>query len=183
MKKAMFAALLFALALVPKAHAQVTYPVPSAAFTFGPGAICESITSWNGDSNAFPNEMGGICLHQVDPLTGLAGSYIDVPFQLGFLNNGYLAGCNVISWQTKVFTLGDGTHAGDTYTTAGSTSCPYYTGEYGTYQDSNQRLDGFNVVADYTMKQFRTCGRYGCHNYLQPVLTGGTGEVVETLVN
>jgi hypothetical protein len=182
MMKLRLALLALTLALAIPSHAQSTYPVPTASFTFGPGTVCSTITSWNGNPNAYPYEMGGICLSQGDP-SGGPGSYIDVPFQLGFLNNGYLADCNSIAWQSKVFTQGDGTHAGDSYTIAGSTTCPYYTGEYGTYQDSNNRLDGFNVVASYTIQQFRSCSRYGCHYYLKSVLTGGTGEVVETMVN
>jgi hypothetical protein len=153
--------------------------VPSSdTFVFGAGQPCENITAINGDTTL----TGAICLHQGD-LYGGYGSYIEVPFQLGFLNNGYLAGCNPLVWQPRVFTLGDGTHAGDTFTVAGVTACPYYTGEYGTYENSNNRLDGFSVVADYTVVSFRSCGRFGCHTYLSSVLTGGTGVISETLLN
>jgi hypothetical protein len=157
--------------------------VPSSDdFTFGPGTPCSSITTWNGVSSAYPQDMGAICLFQGDENGGY-GSFLDVPFQLGFLNNGYLAGCDPLTWQPKVFTLGDGTHNGDTFTVAGATTCPYYTGEYGTYEDSNNRLDGFSVVASYTVVARRSCGRFGCHTYLSNVLTGGTGVVSEALLN
>jgi|HubBroStandDraft_6_1064221.scaffolds.fasta_scaffold00134_8 hypothetical protein len=157
--------------------------VPSSdTFTFGAGAQCSSITTWNGVSGAYPQDMGAICLFQGDENGGY-GSFLDVPWQLGFLNNGYLAGCDPLTWQPKVFTLGDGTHNGDTFTVAGATTCPYYTGEYGTYEDSNNRLDGFSVVASYTVVARRSCGRFGCHTYLSNVLTGGTGVVSEALLN
>jgi hypothetical protein len=158
---------------------------PPANFTFAGipilpnGTIppCSSITSWNGDPNAYPNDMGAICLHQGDPLGGY-GSYLDAPFQLGFLNNGYLAGCNPLSWQPEVFTIGDGTHAGDAFTVAGSTTCPYYVCEYGCATSDD--LVGWNVVASYTVVQRKSCTRFRCTFYLTSVLTGGTGTVDET---
>lgn len=175
MSKLLAAALAAAIWFPIAAKAQA----PPANFTFGPGAPCSAITSWNGVADAYPQDMGAICLNQGD-LYGGYGSYIDVPWQLGFLNNGYLAGCDQIAWQPKVFTIGDGTHAGDAFTVAGSTTCPYYTGEYGGVSDN--LLDGFSVVASYTVVQRKTCGRYGCHTYLSNVLTGGTGTVTETLL-
>jgi len=164
------------------AHAQGTgYFAPSATFAFGPGAPCSSITEWNGDPNAYPDEMGAVCLYQGDPYGG-PGSFLSAPFQLGFLNNGYLAGCNSLTWQAKVFTKGDGTHVGDTYTQIGATTCPYYTGEYGTFQNSDHRLVGWNVVANFTIVAHRSCTRYGCRTFLSSALTGGTGTVEETLI-
>jgi len=153
----------------------------SDSFTFAGGGPCSSITSLN-DSTSYAPNQGSICLFRGDEAGGY-GSFLDVPWQLGFLNNGYLAGCDPLSWQTRVFTLGDGTHAGDTFTVAGATTCPYYTGEYGTYLDSNERLDGFSVVASYVVVAQRSCSRYGCHTYLSNALTGGTGTVSEVLLN
>jgi hypothetical protein len=90
----------------PSARAQTV--VLSDDFTFSGTSPCSSVTSWNGDPNAYPYEMGSICLNQGDSYGGY-GSFLDVPFQLGFLNNGYLAGCNPLSWGPKAFTIGDGT--------------------------------------------------------------------------
>ena len=178
MKKLLVVVLFLVFASVISMHAQ-TYPVSSVSFIFGPGAVCSNITSLNGQPT---EQSAAICLHQGDPLGGY-GSYIDVPFELGFLNNGYLAGCDPISFGAKVYTVGDGTHAGDKFSVSGSTTCPYYTGEYGTYLDSDHRLDGFNVTANYVISTSRVCGRFGCHAYLTTTLTGGAGEVVETLIN
>lgn len=181
MKKAIAAGLLATglLALLgpgtPSAHAQAV--VLSDHFTFNGGTPCSSITSWNGDPNAFPEDRGSICLGQGDPYGGY-GSSIDVPFQLGFLNNGYLAGCNPLAWGPKTFTIGNGTHNGDAFTVAGSTTCPYYTGEYGGASD--YLLAGFSVVAHYTVVQHRSCYRGHCITYFSNVLQGGTGIVEET---
>jgi hypothetical protein len=179
MKKVISVALLMLFTILVTVSRAQSYPVPSASFTFGPGATCSTITSLNG---APTEQSAGICLHQGDPLGGY-GSFIDVPFELGFLNEGYLAGCDPIAFGPKVYTLGDGTHAGDKFTVSGSTTCPYYTGEYGAYLDSDHRLDGFSVTANYIISTSRVCGRFGCHTYLTTTLTGGTGEVVETLIN
>src|ERR1700675_1067051 len=160
---------------------------PSADFVFAgdpltpAGTIqpCSGITAWNGDTQAYAQDMGSICLHQGD-LYGGSGSYLDVPWQLGFLNNGYLAGCNALTWDARIFSIGDGTHPGDAFTQAGSTTCPYYTGEYGG--DSDNILVSWSVVASYTVVQRRSCSRYRCTTYLTNVLLGGTGTVQESLL-
>jgi hypothetical protein len=146
----------------------------SATFTFGSPAPCSNITSWNGVANAYP-DMGGICPYQGDTYGGY-GSFLDVPFQLGFLNNGYLAGCNPLTWGQKTFTNGDGTHAGDTFTQPAVTNCPYYTGEYG---DPSLSV-GWSIVGSFAVVSHTYCGRYGCHTFLSTVLKSGTGVVVET---
>ena len=149
-----------------------------------PTATCEQITSWDGTDPAippYPYDMGSICLSTGDGAPTSPGSGIFVPFQLGYLNNGDLAGCDAIVWQPKVWVAGDGTHAGDKYTISGSTTCPYYTGEYGPDSPSAHLLDGFSVVADYTMVQKRACPRFRpCYYYLVGVLQGGEGVVEET---
>ncbi len=159
----------------PSAKAQTV--VLSDNFTFNGTTPCSSITSWNGDPNAYPEDRGSICLNQGDSYGGF-GSFLDVPFQLGFLNNGYLAGCNPLAWGPKTFTIGDGTHNGDAFKVAGSTTCPYYTGEYGGA--SNNLLVGFNVVASYTVVQHRSCNRGRCITYFTNVLQGGMGTVEQT---
>jgi len=181
------AVLLFAVA------AQVQAQVPPANFTFAGTPIlpngtmnaCSGILTWNGSDPAnppYPYEMGAICLHAGDPNTPNGASYLDVPFQLGFLNNGYLAGCNPLAWGAKVFTIGDGTHNGDAFVVPGTTTCPYYTGEWGTYDNSNNLLVGWSVVASYTVVKRTTCNRGRCTTWLTNVLTGGSGTVQETLL-
>ena len=99
-------------------------PPPPATFTFGPTTACSAIVL-NDDQNL----TGTICPYQGDPSGGY-GSFIDVPYQLGFLNNGYLAGCDPMVWGQKTFaqrpdgTTGDGTQAGDTFTQPAATTCP-----------------------------------------------------------
>jgi hypothetical protein len=174
------------------AQAQAQNPPPPANFTFAGTPIlpngtmnpCSNILTWNGSDPAnppYPYEMGAVCLHQGDSSGGY-GSYLDVPFQLGFLNNGYLAGCNPLAWGAKVFTIGDGTHNGDAFVVPGTTTCPYYTGEYGTYENSNNLLVGWSVVASYTVVKRTSCNRGRCVTYFTNVLTGGSGTVQETLL-
>lgn len=148
--------------------------VKSDTFTFDANG---AIIAYDGVVNGYPEEMGSVSF--VAP----GGSAIDVPWQLGYLNNGYLSPCDPLVWGPKTYSKGDGTHAGDTYMTFGSTTCPYFTGEYGTYENSNNRLEGFSVQADYIMVQHRSCGRRGCIYYLLPALTGGTGTVTDSLIN
>jgi hypothetical protein len=136
--------------------------VLSATFTFGSTIPCSDITSWNGNSAAYPEDMGAICLSQGDPYGGY-GSYLDVPFQLGFLNDGYLAGCNPLAWGQKTFTSGDGTHNGDTFTWPANTTCPYYTTPSGLSV-------GFSIVGSFTVVQHKSC-RYGrCVTWFSNVL-------------
>jgi hypothetical protein len=169
------------LALVPiKAQAQA---VPSYNnFAFNASSV---ITSWNDSDPAnppYPEDMGKVSL-QTD-LSGGYGSAISVPQQLGYLNHGELSPCDHINFDPKVWTSGDGTHSGDTFTQHGSTSCPYFTGEWGTYQNSNNRLDGFSVDANYvhTITTKVVCGRGGCVKQItiKDTLTGGKGTVTET---
>jgi hypothetical protein len=168
--------LLFVALTLSAVSAKAQTIVLSDNFTFNGTTPCSSITSWNGSSTIYPEDMGSICLNQGD-LYGGYGSFLDVPSELGFLNNGYLAGCDPLAWGQKTFTLGDGTHNGDGFTVAGSTACPYYTGEYGG-STSNLSV-GFSVVASYTVMQHRSCYRGRCITYFTNVLEGGTGTVTE----
>ena len=146
--------------------------VLSATFTFGSTVTCSNITSWNGGSTAYPEDMGSICPNQGD-LYGGYGSFLDVPWQLGFLNNGYLAGCNPLTNGQKTFTSGDGTHNGDTFTWPASTTCPYYTTAGGLSV-------GFSIVGSFTVAKHQSC-RYGrCITWFTNVLNSGTGIVEET---
>src|SRR5215472_12021457 len=83
------------------------------------------ITSWDGsDPSAppYPGDMGAVSLRT--SFGGSYGSAIDAPFQLGYLNNGFLAPCDPLTLGPKVWTIGDGTNIGDTFTQYGATTCP-----------------------------------------------------------
>ncbi len=161
-------------------------PPPPATFTFGPTTTCSPILSWNGVENAYPEDMGAICPYQGNP-TGGYGSFLEVPWQLGFLDNGLLQGCDPMVWGQKTFaqrpdgTVGDGTRAGDAFTQPAATTCPYYVGEYGGAIPDNF-LPQFSIVANFTVVKITTCGRYRCQSHLQSNLTDGTGVVEETVV-
>lgn len=182
--KRVIAGLVLALALFA-ISAKAGTVVLSDTFTFGGPvgvASCSNIATWDGSATTYAEDMGAICLNQGDTYGGY-GSFLDVPEQLGYLNGGYLAGCNPIAFGPKVFTVGDGTHSGDAFTVSGSTTCPYYTGEWGTYENSNNRLDGFSVVANYTVVQHRSCYRGRCVTYFTNVLQGGSGVVTDSTIN
>jgi hypothetical protein len=162
------------------AHAMAQTVVLSDNFTFGYGGTtaCASITAWNGIPNAYPQDMGGVCLgNSGSPYAPLSAS-LSAPWQLGFLNNGDLAACAEMTFGPKVFSVGDGTHVGDVYTLVGSTSCPYYTGEYGGASDN--LTVGFSVVASYVIGTKCNYYRGRCVPVLISVLEGGTGTVTET---
>jgi hypothetical protein len=143
-----------------------------------------AITSWDGVPNAYP-DMGAVSLYT--SFGSGFGSAIDVPFELGYLNNGFLAPCDPLMWGTKTWTIGDGTHNGDVYTIHGVTTCPYFTGEWGDYQNSNHRLDGFSVDANFVTElvckkdRFRRCVK---PLVLIPIymLTGGAGTVTDSAI-
>jgi hypothetical protein len=144
----------------------------------------QAITSWDGSDPAnppYPYAMGSVSLQT--SFGGSYGSAIDVPFELGYLNNGFLAPCDPLVWQPKVWTTGDGTHDGDTFSQSGSTTCPYFTGEWGTYQNSNNRLDGFSVIADYRHTNFPYYYHGRKYNNFRDILEGGTGTVTDTIIN
>jgi hypothetical protein len=172
---------LFITGIACTLRAQSGTVIRSNTFVFNANS---AIISWDGSDPAsppYPYNMGAVSLQH--SFGGGYGSAILVPFQLGYLNDGDLSPCDTIQWDAKVWTSGDGTHDGDTYTQAGKTSCPYFTGEYGTYNDSNNKLDGFSVVASYVHTKYTTCGRYSCKTSFKDVLEGGTGTITETAIN
>jgi len=187
------AAAVAVLGLACTSRAQSVPPgtvIRSDTFTFAKDG---AITSYDGSDAAacianitacpYPYEMGGVAV----PSFG----GIDVPFQLGYLNNGMLEPCDPMVWQPKVWTIGDGVtlHDGDAYTVSGSTTCPYFTGEYGPNyppppaQPSTNLLDGFSVTANYVLVKHVSC-RYGrCFTSYTNLLQGGSGVVKETTIN
>lgn len=182
-----------ALALLACASANAQTVVKSDSFTFTTHTSINrytvpptggSITSWDGvdcsTACPYPGDMGGIAI----AISGGYGSAINVPFQLGYLNNGDLSPCDPITnWSPRTFTVGDGTHSGDVFTVTGSTTCPYFTGEYGTYDNSNNRLEGFSVTASYTVFKYMSCYRGRCGTVTEYFLTGGSGMVTDSLIN
>jgi hypothetical protein len=174
--------LLFVALMLFAVSAKAQTVVLSDTFTFNSAS---QITSWNGSdplNPPYPGEMGAVSLNT--SFGGGYGSAIDVPFQVGdFLNNGYLSPCNPIAFGPKTWTIGNGTHSGDTFNVSGGTTCPYFTGEYGTYDNSNNRLDGFSVTASYVRTVHTAC-RYGrCTTYYTDTLEGGTGTVTDSTIN
>lgn len=176
------AGLLFAVPLSMSAQTVAK----SDTFTFVGGQVrgnppaqqdpCAPIIAWDGVVNAYPMEMGGVCPN------GYFTSLL-VPFQLGYLNNGDLDPCDPLVWGPKTFTKGDGTHAGDTYTQSGGTSCPYFTGEYGTYENSNNRLEGWSITANFQVDTYTTYYHNRAILHYFVVLVGGTGVVTDTIIN
>ena len=143
-----------------------------------------AITSWDGSDPAnppYPYAMGAVCL--TTQCGGGYGSGIEIPFQLGYLNNGYLNPCNPITLSAKTWVIGDGTHNGDTFIVTGSALCPYFTGEYGTSGNSYNILDGFSVTVQYVRTFYKSCGRTGCHTFPRDTLQGGTGVAQQTEIN
>ena len=174
MKK--FAAVLTFLVLLALPAFSQTFKTQSNNFTFDKN---QSIVTWDGsdlNNPPYPDEMGSVSF------TGNQQGIV-VPFQLNYLNNGYLVPCNPLSFGQITWTKGNGTHSGDTYIKPGTTTCPYFTGEYGTYEDSNNTYDGFSVVAQYVRTFVLTHPRFH-PPVLVPVdtLQGGTGVITQTVV-
>jgi hypothetical protein len=153
---------------VPLCAQNLTFYPRTDTFVFDKAG---EITSWDGSDSAnppYPYSMGSVNLSS--PFPG-----IDIPFQLGYLNNGFLQPCDPIAWEAKVWVIGDGTHKGDTYTLSGSTACPYFTGEYGASGNSYNIADSFSVVATYVRNFIKTCGHGHCIVLPKDTLSGGTG--------
>jgi hypothetical protein len=181
MRKALLATLaLLVVSALPAAAQDRSQGEFSDQFTFDGNGI---ITEWDGVPNAYPYDMGAVSL--LSSFGGSYGSAIDVPNELGYLNNGFLAPCDPMVLGDKVWTVGDGTHIGDAFTQHSTTTCPYFTGEWGTYNNSNNRLDGFSVDANYVyVKGKRTCPRFKpCYYPVVVVLAGGSGTVTDTIIN
>jgi hypothetical protein len=174
MSQKMLAVATLLLALAVGASAQ-TFSPRTDAFAFD---ATTAITSWDGSDPAnppYPYEMGSVNIN--------TPSGIDIPWQLGYLNNGYLVPCDPIAWGSKIWVIGNGTHNGDTYILPGSATCSYFTGEYGTSGNSANILDGFSVAVKYTRQFHTSCGRGGCHTVPVDTLQGGTGTAQQTLIN
>ena len=170
----MLAVAVLLLTLAAVASAQTFYP-RTDDFGFDKTT---AIISWHGSDPAnppYPYEMGSVALGSQPGIV--------IPWQLGYLNNGYLVPCNPLVWGNDTWIIGDGTHNGDTYTRPASTTCPYFTGEYGTSGNSSNILDGFSVTVKYVRTISQVCGRGGCHKVITDTLQGGMGTAQQSLIS
>lgn len=115
---------------------------------------CENNTSWNGVN--YPNENGDVCFSGQPTLTG-----IEIPYQLGVPNNGYLLNsCTATFGEPQ----GSWARAGNTFTIAGSASCTYNV--------------SFTFTQNYTVTNVHeSCYRGPCTIYMNYMVTGGSGVV------
>ena len=136
----------------------------SDTFTFGSAGVigttqssnCSPITAWDNVVDAYPQDMGEVCFNfYPDGFSGM-----EIPFQLGYPNNGFLLDNTPFTWGPMVST------STNTYTQAGTAA---YTG-YGAGVVVNVNI---NVVVTYV----RSCGHGICHYFPVHTLTGGTGGV------
>jgi hypothetical protein len=136
--------------------------------SFAYGAVnsqgnCSEITAWDAVPNAYPSDMGSVCFNYYPN----AYSGMDIPFQLSYPNNGFLLDNTPFTFAPIVWTIGDGTHGGDTGTQAGIAN---YSG-YGAGVT-------VNVNCTIVVHLQKRCPRYR-HCYYAPVQsnTGGNGTV------
>jgi hypothetical protein len=136
----------------------------SDTFTFGSAGVigtitssnCSPITAWDNVVDAYPQDMGEVCFNfYPNPYSGM-----DIPFQLGYPNNGFLLDNTPFTWGPQVST------SSNTYTQTGTAA---YTG-YGAGVVVNVTT---NVVITYQ----KFCGHGICHYFPVYTLTGGTGVV------
>jgi len=151
--------LLFGLCTGTPAHAQTK----SDTFTFGSAGVigttqssnCSSITAWDNVVDAYPQDMGVACFNfYPNPYSGM-----EIPWQLGYPNNGFLLDQTPFTWAPMVWT------SSTTYTQTGTAA---YTG----YGAGVVVTVNTNVVVTYR----KYCWR-GCHYFPVYTLTGGTGVV------
>ena len=178
--KSLRGVILAMLAVVSVGASAQTFQPRTDTFTFNAQS---AITSWDGSDPAnppYPYAMGAVGL--TSQFGGGYGSAVDIPFELGYLNNGYLNPCDPITFSGKTWTVGDGTHSGDSFYVTGATTCPYFTGEYGSSGNSSNILDGFSVKATYVRTFVRVCGRYSCKLSPRDTLSGGTGVAEQVVI-
>ena len=141
----------------------------TASFTFGgtlngyyvlggtPKSLngCVNNTSWNGTS--YPDN-GEFCINYEATVSG-----ITIPYELGFPNNGYLLQSCTMSFGAPVYTNGNGTHAGDTFSISGAAVCK----------------DNVNITTftqNFVVTKVVTTCRYGrCLTDVDYSLVGGSG--------
>src|ERR1700739_5118036 len=99
MKRALLAAAVLMLSFVPVSTKAQTVSFFDT-FVFNANS---QITSWNGSDPAnppYPSEMGAVSLNS--SFGGGYGSAIDVPRQVGFLDNRYLSPCYPLAFRSHV---------------------------------------------------------------------------------
>ena len=159
-KRFALTALLFGICTGTLTQAQTK----SNTFTFGSAGVigttqssnCSPITAWDNVVDAYPQDMGEVCFNfYPNPYSGM-----DIPWQLGYPNNGFLLDQTPFTWGPVVWT------SSNTYTQTGTAA---YTG-YGAGVVVNVNT---NVVVTYQ----KYCAHGVCHYFPVHTLTGGTGVV------
>lgn len=154
-------AILMSLALASVfAHAQ------TATFTFGAvlasNGECTEVTSWNGVTDAYPEDMGSICFNLGEyPYSGM-----EIPWQLGFPNNGFLLDQTPFTYSAPFNVVG-GLHTnGGTFQETGVAA----------YAGYGQGVT-VSVLLNFSVTVTKWC-RFGRCNYLTTYnVTGGSGVV------
>lgn len=120
---------------------------------------CASIQEWDGNPNAYSNDMGTVYLNLYDnPYSGMV-----LPQALGYPNNGYCTSQTPFAWQPFVWTNGNAT-------TAGSTGYQIGNAAYGGY------CSGVYVHTTVYYIVHKHVGRFG-HIYYTTDETNGAGTV------
>jgi hypothetical protein len=95
---------------------------------------------------------------------------LELPWSLGFPNDGFLDCSSKITFGTKQWgtrpdgTKMDGTKAGDYYTLTGTTTCPLWNG-----------TTDISLTALRQMVSYRSCGHGVCRTFLGDTMEGGIG--------
>jgi hypothetical protein len=119
---------------------------------------CVNNTSWNGTS--YPADNGEFCINYEPTVSG-----ITIPYELGFPNNGYLLQSCTMTFGSPVYTSGNGTQVGDTFSISGSATCNY-----------NVNITSF--TQNFVVTSVVTHCRYGkCITDVNYSLIGGSGTV------
>ena len=140
---------------------QLSYKVGTPVPTPQPFAGIADMLSWNGTAcpgGPYCQEMGAITF-SAQPTR----SDIDIPFQLGFPNDGYLQGCSIVYGQPQ----GAWIVTGNAFTISGTGGSCY---------------DGGNTTFTFTQnyvvtRTFVSCYRGSCLNNIDYQMTGGGGTV------
>lgn len=185
---------LLVMGATTRAQAPAAVSVP---FTYGAGdgngAGCTNLLTVN--DTTYPQDEGSICFNKPDLYAAGVGFFLSLPWETGTANNGYLDGCNPLTYSAKVWqqrsdgTMGDGTKDGDQFVWPATTFCPYQSGAlYGP------NFPSFNInvslAENWVVKltpQPQRCGSgkwwHRCYQppKLIPAFLGGSGVMDQTL--
>lgn len=167
------------LLVVAPLSAQTTL---TATFTYGPingsGTTCSDIISWTFGGQTYTNnavywdngvetiiQTGAFCSGQADPDSGPEGfySYLEIPFQFGFQNNGY--------WAATPTTVGPRVCNPN----VGSGTCTVNGDQYSITRVGTSVYGTYTATSTYKVNILKSC-RYGrCVSYYSDILLGGSG--------